>query len=400
MKRIFLCIFALWIAQVDAGQLKITELKFHHYGQLGKVIIKLNGSLHKAPELIVKKNILQVSLPNVIVWPSIKKRVSVRKSLDSELKAYQFDQNTVRVRTILPFAVKGMEEQVNLILKDHSVELYFPRISQRSLAKVTKKVPGAKADTRLPSLVAGGSALRSSSGEALKGGQLLVKSKLKKKPQEYDEEYLDYLLQKKAESKPSVVREEIKPGNMLQDEVKTTQSSIEKKNDTIIEEKSFDVMTYIGKYIAFLGLILVGVYGLVLLFKKGVLKKGRLGFLNDTGLVSVLSTTYLAPKRSLLVVKIHHQVLLLGNSEAGLTYLSELKDVSDLLKEGEKKVAGGNFDTTIHALKKDEVASQIKLKENPFDGQSSSGQKEDVKKKKSSLSEQIKRKVKDLRPLQ
>ena len=116
-----------------------------------------------------------------------------------------------------------------------------------------------------------------------------------------------------------------------------------------------------------------------------------MGFLNDTSLVSILNTTYLGPKRSLLVVKVHDKVLLLGNSETGLSYLSELQNVSELLKEGEKGIAGNNFDTTIDSVVESKVSKKIKLKENI---------QEKATKNQKSLSEQIKQKVKDLRSLQ
>ena len=352
---------------VYADKVKVTELKFKHHKQLSKVTIMLSGSLERAPELLIKKNILQVSMPKAMVWPSIKKRVSVLRPQDSELMAYQFNKEIVRIRTILPFTLKGMEERVNLTIKENSLELSFP--SRRPVEKITKKVP------------------------------LMIKSGAEKKKSQYDETYLNYLLEKKEETEAGIAREEVKSEELLEDKVQMIQSSVEKKNNPLIEEKSLDVMGYVGKYIAFLGLILLGLYGFVLFFKKGVLKKGKLGFLNDTDLVSVLSTTYLAPKRSLLVVKVHHKVLLLGSSEGGLTYLSELEDVSDLLKEGEKKVAGNNFDTTIHEIKGEEITGKMKLKKNPFHGQSSTKEKENMKKEKSSLSEQIRQKVKDLRPL-
>ena len=365
----FLFIFSLDLSY--ASKLKITDLVFSNRGERGKVSIQFQGPLKKSPELTIKKDILQVSMFDAIVWPQVSKKITLQRPNDSELKAYQFDKETVRVRAILPFPVQGLEKKVNLVLQDNSVELYFPINSKQ------------------------------------KGGE----------KKEYDETYLDYLLQQKDGNRPNVFKGEVgsdiaqpaqdRPG-VLQDKVQMTQSAPQKRgtkkeslkaeSGSIIERKSFDAMSYIGKYIVFLGIILLAVYGVVLIFKRRVLKKGRLGFLNNTDLVSVLNTTYLGPKRSLLVVKVHDKVLLLGNSETGLNYLSELEGVSDLLKEGEKEVAGSNFDSTVGAVKEGEVVEKVKIKENPLAGQENTTPARDEK--KSSLSEQIKQKVKDLRPLQ
>ena len=331
MRLIFICFFM--ILQAHANKVRITHLEFENRDREGKVVIHFDGPLEKAPELTIKEEILQVSMFDAIVWPQVNRKISLQKTHDSELKAYQFDKQTVRVRAILPFALQGMEQKIKLVLKDNTVELSFPK-----------------------HLVA-------------------------KRPK-YDESYLDYLLEKKNEA---AHKRETSPKEVVQDKIQTVQSA------PVIEKKSFDVMAYIGKYIAFLGLVLIGVYGFVWFLRKVMIKKGKLGFLNDTDLVSVLSTIYLGPKRSLLVVKVHNKILLLGNSETGINYLSELQGISDLLKEGEKEIGGGNFDTTIHAVDEEGIEKKVKLKKEEAPGQES---------KASSLSEQIKQKIKDLRPLQ
>ena len=318
MKYIILFLFIFSIDQAHANKLLVTNLKFENQDQLAKLTIQFRGALLKAPELTIKGDILQVSMFNATIWPQISKKISLQKSQDTEIKGYQYDKKTVRVRAILPFALQGMEKRVSLTLKDDSVELHFPN-------KIYKR-------------------------------------------QDYDETYLNYLLEQK--------KQEIQS----QDKIQTTQSSVSREDGAIIEEKSFSVMTYIGKYIIFLSAILLGIYGLVLLFKKRVLGKGRLGFLNDIGLVSVLNTVYLGPKRSLLLIKAHDKVLLLGNSEAGLSYLTELSDVSGLLKKGEQEIMGNNFDTTMDVIDQKNTKDEIEEKD--------------------SLSNQIKRKVKGLRSLQ
>ena len=56
--------------------------------------------------------------------------------------------------------------------------------------------------------------------------------------------------------------------------------------------------------------------------------------------VGILSTTYLGPKKNLLVVKVYDQVLLLGSSEQGVNLITELKDTNTVIKSGEVSLSG------------------------------------------------------------
>jgi flagellar biogenesis protein FliO len=111
-----------------------------------------------------------------------------------------------------------------------------------------------------------------------------------------------------------------------------------------------------------LALVLGLFYGVVQLLKKGVFNRGKLGFLNNAQMIQVLSTTYIAPKRSLMVVKAHKQIFLVSNSESGIQFLSEMTDTSGLIKEGEKFVTGTNFDLNLGSAETttNEIAFKIK----------------------------------------
>jgi flagellar biogenesis protein FliO len=104
------------------------------------------------------------------------------------------------------------------------------------------------------------------------------------------------------------------------------------------------------------------------LFRKGVLKKGALGFLHNPKMVSVLSTTHIGPKRSLLVVKAHNQTFLLSNSEKGVTLISELAQSSEIMRESERMITGNNFETSL--TRGEEADKEFKLKD--FDVQDTS----------------------------
>jgi len=157
----------------------------------------------------------------------------------------------------------------------------------------------------------------------------------------------------------------------------------------------------------------------VALFKKGAFKKGKLGFLNSTKIVEVLNTTYIGPKRSLLLIRAHNQIFLVGSSEKGLHMISEVDGLSGIFKDGEKEISGSNFDTNLETAEQKNPTFKLKefLNQDSVEGDDATenfalaavAQELDSKDKEQSnkdkpvkvkFSQQIKNKVKDLKPLQ
>lgn len=370
MKNLIFLLFVI-LSFESFAKLKVQKVEYSNANSKeGQIVIHFTGKLRAAPELKVRNELLQVSLPDTVVWPQIDKKVSVMKKFDTSLKAYQYDSQTVRVRASLPYNVSRNLNRVNLTIKDDRIVLNFPKKKVVTAVKKIKKSVVKKA--------------------------VSAKKKAVKKDK-LDESYLDYLIEEKEKN---IAPKQMAKGMLAKDEVSTQKAAPTKDlflKDEPVEEKKFSIMSYIGKYIAFLGLILLGIYGVVVLMKKGVLKKGKLGFLNQTDMVSVLNTTYIAPKKSIVMVKVHDKTLLLGNSDSGLTFLTELNDTTGILKEGEKKISGSNFDTTVDSINMDNIETKVQEKENPFLGQ---GQLNTVKSaEKVSFSNQMKEKIKNLKPL-
>ncbi len=136
--------------------------------------------------------------------------------------------------------------------------------------------------------------------------------------------------------------------------------------------------------------------------KKGFIKKGKLGFLNKTDQIQVVSQTYIAPKKSLMMVKAHNQVFLVSNTEAGIHPISEIRDVAGYLKEGERKIAGDNFDDNLNVAEiSKESMDKVKLKEDITQSNKQSSLSDYMKMKdKVKFSDQIRKKAKSLKPLQ
>lgn len=393
MKKTVLLILSLLFSSTLMAKSKVRSVGYEvKEGKRGRIIINLKGPLSDTPELLVKNNMIQVSVPDSFVWPKIEKKVSVKGQFDTSILAYQFDKQTVRVRTMLPYSLKGEEGAVNVLLKDRQIVLDFPRkgnFKGTTARKVSK--------TKKP-----------------------ASSKAVAKATEYDESYLEKLLSdKKAMKKefgdelsPPVANangtqqaKTAKKDNPKEDEVNMALSG-QAKTAADSGNSSFSVMSYIGKFVAFLGVILLLFYGVVALMRKGVMKKGKLGFLNNTKMVEVLSTNYVAPKKAVMMVRAHNQVFLIGSSDAGLQPLGEITDVSGLIKEGEKRVAGDNFDTSLFDANTEE--KEFKLKDMTTSTESQDENNgglaallaEEATEDKVKLSDQIKSKVKNLKSFQ
>jgi flagellar biogenesis protein FliO len=162
-------------------------------------------------------------------------------------------------------------------------------------------------------------------------------------------DYVNYLL--------SSVDEKSDPLKKNQENTKVDTKKLELSKPTNIS-----YTTYLVKMI----FVLAGVIGffflVVKLMKKVMVGRGSLNLLRSSKLIEVMTTTYIAPKRQLMLVKVHDQVLLLANSESGISLLSEVKNLAGLLKEAELKIEGSNFDVSAEqatAIPND----QIKLKD-------------------------------------
>lgn len=336
-KILILLIFSLSTSAFSNNKTKIESVNFEKNNNMGQITLKLNKALLDTPELTVNPKMIQIAIPEAFVWPKIEKKVSTNgNDFDTTIMAYQFNKNLVRFRVLVPYELKGKENKINLNIDKNAIVLNFP------IKETSAKTTGLK--------------------KAAKKNKVV-------KAENYDEGYLNKLLAEKEDIKLNdnfFNSKKVTPSFKKQkDEVSTKMSATEKNNQKATlanstKSDSFSIGTYVGKFVAFLGLILLFFYGVVHLMKKGVLKKGKLGFLNDTNIVEVLNTTYLGPKKSLLLVKVHKQVFLLSSTEKGLEFLSELNDTTGLLKEGERNISGENFDTSLTTANSNDKTFKLK----------------------------------------
>ncbi len=356
----------------------IEDVKYKKIGKEASVKILLDKELKDYPEILTEGNVVSVLIPNSKVKTKTVQSVTVgSESNDTKIISYQHNAQSTKVKTILPFKIEPHREQISLFMDKKVITLKFP------IKKITKTI--AKRAYQKKKVI------------TKKVKSVVTKEIL-------DEDYLASLDQNetsKVEStkkeKPAVVdsffaKKDKTTGLTLA--AKTEKPLAQKQESLKSESDSFSLLQYGGKFVAFLGIVLLLFYGVVLVLRKGVMKKGKLGFLNSTEVIQVLNTTYIGPKRSLMLIKAHKQVFLVSSTDAGISILSEITDVSGLLKDGEKSLSGNNFDDNlISAEDMKDLESKVVEKK---DIQVSSNK---VITEKVSFSEQLKRKAQKLKPL-
>lgn len=389
MNKMFaISLLALSMSSVALAGVKVTSVDLTTSGTNGFVNIALDGRTNELPDIKVYGKTIEVTVASSDGFNSIFKNVK-----GAQLSANSLNGKAV-IKATLPYDIAA--ESVDVGFKNSNIEVVFPR------GKVTPEKKMALEDVGAPKE-------KTVKKPAVASKTASVENKVSKDI--LNEDYLNKLMKEDSAPKPAPAVE------AKVDEVNVKQASIIAKVDTKIPTQNknvpkvagpsdnFSFAGYALKFSLFLALVLGLFYGVVQILKKGVFSKGKLGFLNNTKMIEVLSTTYIAPKRSLMVVKAHKQIFLVANSESGFTFLSEMTDTTGLLKEGEKHVTGTNFDTNMASAEDNEEAEMlIKLKENilestPFKeekGISKIAVAKDIVK----FSDELKKKAKKLKPIE
>lgn len=380
MKKLVLVSF---LTLSSLAQVKITKLNYKTENDFGVVTVNLDNELKSTPELLIKDDIVQIELPKTVVWPKIENKVTVNNSLDTTLMAYQYTKDLVRVRAALPYKLAGKENKVSIVLGDKSVSLYFPKINQVSTSSTTNRI----------SEVAKTASNKTNTNNSA----------------DYDESYLNKLLKDKEVTETKLNKEEEKlVETKNQPTLNVDNHDVVKTNTSSFQKNEFNMSSYIFKFVGFFAILVAGLYFVMNFFRKGMLKKSGLGFFNSGKVIEVLNTTYIAPKRSMMVVRVNKQVFLVAQSEKGMDFLTEIKDTASFIKETEKEVIGSNFDTDLDVA--NSGSKEFKLKEIvgevddtvQFSNSAvvAKTANTSVKNEKESFSKQIKTKLKDLKQFQ
>lgn len=382
MNRKLYSLALLTLASLGAhAGVKVTSLDLKINGTNGYVNIALDGRSTELPDIKVHGKTIEIILSDAVAFNSIFKNVH-----GAQLSANVLNGKAV-VKATLPYDIKA--EGVDLGWKNKNIEVVFPR---GKVARVETDKPVQPSKPEVAPKVENKVVARIEND--------LVKEKL-------NEDYLNNLMKEetaKAAKTETVVAKKVEE---KKDEVNLKQAAIAKT--PVVEATppkktdNFSFAGYAAKFSVFLAMVLGLFYGVVQLLKKGVFSRGKLGFLNNSQMIQVLSTTYVAPKRSLMVVKAHNQIFLVSNSENGIQFLSEMTDTTGLIKEGEKIVTGTNFDLNLGAAETTTTENTFKIKEDINEstpipepkGIQALSAKDIVK-----FSDELKKKAKKLKPIE
>ena len=358
---------------IQAG-VKVTSLDLTTNGNNGSVRIKTEGRSQELPDIKVTGKTIEVVIPEAVSFNSISKNVK-----GAQLTANVLNGKAI-IKAVLPYEISN--KGVNLDFKNNMIEVVFPRgvVAKNSNPTGTSDKPKAAPKT-----------------------ENKVLAKVEKKAEKsvaketLNEDYLNKLMKEENQKTAGT--------SAAKDEVNVKQAAIAKTAapEAPKNKEDFSFASYAVKFTVFLALVLGLFYGIVQLLKKGVFNRGKLGFLNNSQMIQVLSTTYVGPKRSLMVVKAHKQIFLVSSSENGIQFLSEMTDTTGLIKEGEKIVTGTNFDLNLGTAEDTTGETAFKIKENINEstpipeekGIQSLSAKDIVK-----FSDELKKKAKKLKPIE
>lgn len=339
MNRKFLSIALMALASIGAqAGVKVTSLDLTTTESNGFVNITLEGRSGELPDVKVYGKTIEITLSDAEAFNAITKNVR-----GAQLSANVLNGKAI-VKAILPYDINS--NGVDLGWKNKNIEVIFPRGKVARVESDRPTTPAKPAETK-----------------KVEKQTVLAKVESQVVKEKLNEEYLNNLM-KEDTTKTEQAKAEKK------DEINVQQSSIAKPEVTPVaavatpRADNFSFAGYAVKFAVFLAMVLGLFYGVVQLLKKGVFNRGKLGFLNNTQMIQVLSTTYIAPKRSLMVVKAHKQIFLVSNSESGIQFLSEMTDTTGLIKEGEKQVTGTNFDLNLGTAEITTGETAFKIKEN------------------------------------
>lgn len=330
---LLISIMTIFNTSICNANIIINDIQYEKIGeQIGQIKVFYKGTISQSIKYSTRDDLAQIEIQDATVWPKIEKKVEYwddQKQSDAQLLAYQYDKNTVRVRMVFD---KKMDWNANdnSLLNLSTTENY-----------ITFNFP-----------------LKTNSFS--------------------DERFILDEIEKTEESKKTILSTPVA-------------SAVDPNLNIKKDIKGPNLYEYMVKISVFTILVLGIFYGIVQIFKKSVIRKGKLAFLKNENIVTVIGQNYLSPKRSLITVKVMDQVFLLANSENGISFLSELTSVAKVLKESEKQITGNNFDDSLDVnMEKDVSALKVREKKDILNSVSD----------KITISEKLKEKMKKLKPLQ
>lgn len=297
-------ILGLSILMASQASFALTTLKKIQVTPDGDIEFSFDGKVNRDQLSIEYQNdIIQLTVQNASVYPA--KIVPVQSETITKVFAYQYSPKTIRCRITVHGKAESLKSQIQLSSKNQTVRMEF---DEPVVAEAPKKDPGPKIDPVLLDHVMRSQALP----------QIPEKPKAVEATEDRKEE-------KKDEKNIPLTRE--RP-------VLATGKPLPKMGPVFLK----------------LGGVLVLLMAFILILKKlrtsGDQKKSKIvgaiqqitggRFKKDGKMVQIISTQYIGPKQSIVVVRVAEKILVLGVSHDSINLITQISEQSEASDEDEE----------------------------------------------------------------
>lgn len=298
--------------------------------------LDFNSPLKKNPSPVFYKKSIQFDFPEAFVIPA-KRSISTQDSMVSQVFAGQLDPQTLRVRLVLGEGRYEVKDNVHLERKGNSLIIRVDKEPKDVLDKFLAKVKQAKAtepkaaaskpvETKVKpvpvSPVAKPLPVVAPVVEEEETPPIESKAQVEKaKPESLGNS------EDSAEAAPRITESAV-PAPVAKAEAKPVNGQekagdfLNYKDPTIPEPPSLLASGW--KMFYTLAMVLALMFFIFYVFKKVVLKNSVLG--GNDKLVKVLSTGFLGPKKTIALVEVAGEVLVLGISDDNISLLTQIHD--------------------------------------------------------------------------
>jgi len=317
----FVCLLCLWmISGAKANTAKIQDIVISNSDEQTKVEVILSENVAKDKMTFnYDRNFLQLSMADVNAFPAITK--SVDGKVLEKIFAYQYQPDLARVRFILNDKSEKYKNLTKWETSENKVALIFKSAKQTTDAVVTKAAALAP-----------------------------IKENLELKEVE--------LLKKVAASKALDIPKAALDSE-TQDLFKQPVESPEKTTE-VFKKKNEDPSAGIRKMTINL-LMVLSLIGIVTYFiRKFVLAKNGLQFGKNKPIINMVSNYSLGPKKSIALVKVADQYMVLGISGDNINLISNLGPEANIDSYLDKT----NTDDTFKGILEKSVTAQTAQKTN------------------------------------
>jgi flagellar protein FliO/FliZ len=296
--------------------------------------LDFNSQLKKNPNPVIYKKSIQFDFADAFSIPA-KRSITTQDSMISQVFIGQLDPQTLRVRLVLGEGRYEVKDNIHLERKGNSLVIRIDKepkdVLDKFLAKVkqakaaepkaveNKVKPAAKPALPEPKVLPAASPVVAEEAETVE-----IKAKATEtKPEPLSKsESFGEAEGKIVESAVSAPVSETKPAVKPAIGQDKAGDFLNYKDPTIPEPPSLLASGW--KMFYTLAIVLALMFLIVYVFKKVVLKNSVLG--GNDKLIKVLSTGFLGPKKTIALVEVAGEVLVLGISDDNISLLTQIHD--------------------------------------------------------------------------